>query len=179
MIKDTLELLIGDYERFSRIAADIAFEKAEPRHFNWYNQYPLGIMLTMVKFPEGFVGSCTEKAMVQCMLMKIAAEEGWTQDFWDVAREERVRYLTEGETLYSCCVRYAQKRLCPVTTEHMCSEIKWYAGKNGIPESDYDEVLSIVRQGENIDIGGDRSCDHTYISVGGDTILLSEMGIWD
>jgi hypothetical protein len=179
MIQEALKVLIGNYGEFCRIAADITFAKTDLKHLDWYNKYPVGITLTMVTFPEGFVKKSPEAAMVQCMLMKIASEEGWTQDFWDVTHEERQEYLTNGELLYIDCVKYAQERLCPVTSEHMCNEIKWYAGKNGIPEGSYEEVLSIVRSGENIDIGGQRSCDHTYISVAGDTILLSEMGIWD
>ena len=178
MIIEKIRDSIENYEVFKEMALDIRFRKAEMQLYSWFKNV-LGIEVYLFRFADSINEDNIVETIVQCRLMKMAEDEEWSDGFWDVSRDDRLITLNAFRD-YDLIIK--EVRLTPLDTEEFLDMIKYkiseYTPSEGTPDMK-DTVCDIIRNSENIELGGCYSGDHMCLSVSEDTILIIEHGIWD
>ena len=176
-IRDSIE----NYEVFKDIALNISFHKAEMQFYYWHKNVP-GISVYMFRFADGINDDNLIETIVQCRLMRMAEMEEWKDDFWDVSRDDRLITLNAPSFIrFDLIIR--EVRLEALDTEEFLDMVK-YRISEYTPSEDTlpdikDRICDIIRNSENIELGGCYSGDHMCLSVSEDTILIVEYGLWD
>lgn len=176
---DTEQLLeiVNCYPRFRQIAAGLQWVCTESENISFDLQYPFGCALTWVQFPAGYVGAQFAESYVQAVLTKMAYEEEWQPDFWQMPCAEREHCLTNGEKLYRVYMSYDDLRMQPVSGETLLQTICAYANKRKDPLRR--PIRSALRNGQSVELGGCYSGDHSVLTVSEDIMILTDYGIWD
>ena len=180
MIIEKIRDSIEDYEVFKSLALDIRFRKAEMQLFAWENSV-LGMDVYLFRFADVINDDNLVDTIVQCRLMKMAEDEEWKEDFWDVSREDRLITLNiPAFRDYDLIIK--EVRLNPLETEDFLRTVEMkmadYNLTAGAPEMQK-TICDIIRKSENIELGGCYSGDHMCLSVSVDAVLIIEYGIWD
>ena len=89
MIIEKIRDNIENYEVFKELALDIRFRKAEMQLYVWFKGV-LGIEAYLIRFADGINENNLVETIVQCRLMKMAEDEEWKANFWDVGRDDRL-----------------------------------------------------------------------------------------
>ena len=180
MIIEKIRNSIENYEVFQKIALDIHFRKAEMQFYSWEKNV-LGINVHLFRFADGINEDNLEETIVQCRLMRMAEMEEWKDDFWDVSRDERL-FILNAPSFRDFDLIIKEVRLIPLNTEEYLDTVKYkmteYSPSEDTPEVT-DTICNIIRNSENIELGGCYSGDHMCLSVTDDTIMIVEHGIWD
>lgn len=173
MIIEKIRDSIENYEVFKDIAQDIRFRKAEMQLYSWFKNV-LGIEVYLFRFEDSINEDNIVETIVQCRLMRMAEMEEWKDDFWDgifILNAFRDSDLIIKEV-----------RLTPLDTENFLNmaeyKISEYTPSEGTSDMK-DTVCDIIRNSENIELGGCYSGDHMCLSVSENMILIIEHGIWD
>ena len=87
--------------------------------------------------------------------------------------------LAKGKDLYSGYINFNELRQKTVTPDELWEKITEFAGYNEIEAENFAEIKNVVHGGESMEIGGSYCGDHSYITVCGDKILLTDLGVWD
>ena len=179
MIIEKIRDSIENYEVFKELALDIRFRKAEMQFYAWFLKV-LGIEVYLFRFADGINENNLVETIVQCRLMKMAEDEEWKEDFWDVSRDDRL-FILNAFRDYDLFIR--EVRLIPLDTEEYLNMVKcMFAEYEPSEDTDpdmADTICSIIRKSQNIELGGCYSGDHMCLSVSDDTVLIVEHGIWD
>ena len=178
MIIEKIRDSIENYEVFKNIALDIRFRKAEMQLYSWFKN-ALGIEVYLFRFEDGVNEDTIIETIVQCRLMKMSEMEEWKDDFWDVSRDDRLFTLNAFRDSDLIIKGVRLKRL---DTEKFLNMVEYkiseYTPSEDTPDMK-DTVCDIIRNSENIELGGCYSGDHMCLSVSENTILIIEHGIWD
>ncbi len=169
-----LEKLIGHYDRFSRIAAELEWNEAFLQIYDLSPAPPVGCVLYLIRFPK--CSSMREKHIVQAMLMKLAAEEELAPDFWDIFPFERARLLKNGRSMYEQCVQFYDRRVMPLCANTVLRQIGWDLPSGTVIP---DAAKRVIWDGLCVELGGCYGGDHSLICTTHSEILLIDHGIWD
>lgn len=169
-----LEKLIGHYDRFSRVAAELDWKEAYLQTFDLSPAPPVGCMLYLIRFPKCF--GMREAHIVQAMLMKLAAEEELAPDFWDIFPFERARLLKTGRSLYEQCVQFHDRRVMPLCANTVLRQMCWHLPAGTVIPA---AAKKVIWDGLCCELGGCYSGDHSLICTAAQEILLIDHGIWD
>ena len=178
-IRDSLE----NYEMFKEIALDLRFRKAERRFYTW-SQNVLGIIVHMFRFEDGINEDNIVETITQCRLMRVADNEEWEDDFWDV-RDDRLIVL-DAPKFVSGSLIFNRVGLRPLDTEECLGTVRelmdTYTPEKDIfyPTADTkDTICDIIRRSQNIELGDIYSMVRMWLSVSEDTVLTIEYGVFD
>ena len=178
MIIEKIRDSIENYEVFKDIALDIRFRKAEMHLYSWFKNV-LGIEVYLFRFEDSINEDNIIETIVQCRLMRMAEMEEWKDDFWNVSRDDRLFTLN---AFRDSDLIIKEVRLTPLDTENFLNMVE-YKNTEYTPSEDTldmkNTVCDIIRNSENIELGGCYSGDHMCLSVSENTILIIEHGIWD
>ena len=179
MIIEKIRDNIENYEVFKELALDIRFRKAEMQLYVWFKGV-LGIEVYLIRFADGINENNLVETIVQCRLMKMAEDEEWKVNFWDVSRDDRLITLN---TFRDSDLIIKEVRLVPLDTEEYLDTVA-YKMSNFTPSEDTkpdmkDTICDIIRKSVNIELGGFYGGAHMCLSVSDDAILIIEHGVWD
>lgn len=181
MIIERIRSSIENYEEFKKIALDINFRKAEMQLYSWVKNV-LGIQVYLFRFADGINEDNLAETVVQCRLMKMAEDEEWKNDFWDISRDDRLITLN-APSFRDFDLIIKEVRLIPLDTEEYLdtveNKLSEYEPSEGTLPDITDTICGIIRKSENIELGGFYGMDHMCLSVCDDTILIVEYGVWD
>ena len=180
MIIDKIRDNIEDYDVFKELALDIRFRKAEMQLYSWYKNV-LGIHVYLFRFADGINDDNLVETIVQCRLMKMAEMEEWKDDFWEISRDDRLITLN-ASSFRDFDLIIKEIRLTPLETEQYLDMVECklseYTPSEGTPDV-ADTICDIIRESQNIELGGFYALDHMCLSVSENTILIVEYGVWD
>ena len=178
MIIEKIRDSIENYELFKDIALDIRFRKADMRYYSWFKNV-LGIEAYLFRFEDSINEDNIIETIVQCRLMRMAEMEEWKDDFWAGSRDDRLFTLNAFRD-YDLIIN--EVRLTLLDTENFLNmfeyKISEYTSSEDTPDMKK-TVCDIIRNSENIELGGCYSGDHMCLSVSENTVLIVEHGIWD
>ena len=180
MIIEKIRDSIENYEVFKEIALDLRLRKAERQFYSW-SQNVLGIIVHMFRFEDGINVDYLIETIVQWRLMKMAEMEEWKDDFWNVSKDDRL-FILNAPSFRDFDLIIKEVRLIPLNTEEYLETVKYkmteYSPSEDTPDVT-NTICDIIRNSENIELGGCYSGDHMCLSVSEDTILIVEYGVWD
>ncbi len=177
METSVLRRLLTDYPAFCEIAVKLQWAEAQCTFYDLAKKYPLGCDLWRIHFPAGDVSAHFSERLVQALLMRIAQNEEWEPDFWQIPAHERAYCLTAGAALYRAEIFCTEPPLQHVTGAELLRLIQDYS--SGDPEAPPAELRRLIETGESISLSGAPCNDRDILTVTQDTILLMSCGIWD
>ncbi len=180
MIIEKIRDSIENYEVFKEIALDIRFRKAEMQLYAWFKGV-LGIEVYLFRFADRINDNNLVETIVQCRLMKMAEDEEWKDDFWDISRDERL-FTLNVPSFRDFDLIIEEVRLIPLDTKEYLDTVEYrlseYEPSEDTPSDIKDTICDIIRKSQNIELGEVYGMTHMCLSVSEDTILIIEHGIW-
>lgn len=183
MIIEKIRDSIANYDVFQELALDIRFRKADRRFYSW-EQGVEGMVVHLFKFADGIKEDNIVETITQCRLMRVANNEEWDDDFWDV-REDRLLTL-DAPDFVSGGLIFKKVILKPLDTEECLRTVSEFMNTY-TPEKDIfyptaetnETICEIIRKSQNIELGDIYSMVRMWLSVSEDTVLTIEFGVYD
>lgn len=180
MIIEKVRDSIENYEVFKDLALNIRFRKADIRCYVW-SQKVLGILVYLFRFADSINEDNIVETIVQCRLMRMADNEEWKDDFWDISKDDRLITLNSPTFMRDDLI-IREVRLTPLDTEECLNTVRNLMNRYS-PVKDNsadikDTICDIIRKSQNIELGDD-GLEKMWLSVSDNTILIVEHGIWN
>jgi len=183
MIIEKIRNSIENYEVFKELALDIRFRKADRRFYSW-SQDVLGMVVHIFRFADSINEDNIAETVTQCRLMRVADNEEWDDDFWDV-RDDRLITL-DAPDFVSGSLIFKKVILRPLDTEQGLGTVREFMDTYS-PEKDIftptaetkDTICDIIRKSQLIELGDIYSTVRMWLSVSEDTVLTIEFGVYD
>ena len=181
MIIDTIRDSIENYEVFKELALDIRFRKADMRLYAW-SKNVLGISVYLFRFADNINEYNIVETITQCRLMRMADNEEWKDDFWDISMDDRMFILNEPNFQRDDLI-IKEVILSPLDAEECLNTVgglmNIYSPVEDTSVDIKDTICDIIRKSQHINLGNDSIMGHMWLSVSDDTILIIEHGIYD
>ncbi len=182
-IINELSIFLTNYEECKESAIKLEWISIEEEHVDWYKNYPLGIMVDVLRFPKDYVSTNLKNTYIRCILSIMAYNEEWEQDFWNISEEKRHSYLKASEAnnqnVYRTYFGFRELRLKQITSNFLVQEIQYYARSNNIAEIEIKKYSDLIENALCIELGGSYAGDHTYLAIKEDMMVFVACGVWD
>lgn len=182
-IERTLRGVLNHFDRYEQLAVQLPWIEIQEEHVDWFHKYPCGILISVFRFPEGYVENHFLSAYVRCVLSRTADAEEWDPDFWKISREERLACIrnseTHGVSVYRQNFVFQELRMQPITAHELEKTIRDYAKQNRIEDHEIQKYTTLLHNAACMELGGCYAGDHTYLAVKEDVMLFIDCGIWD
>ena len=184
MIIEKIRDSIENYEAFKELALNIRFRKADRRFYSWSHNVE-GMVVHLFKFADSINEDNIVEKITQCRLMRVADNEEWEDDFWDV-RDDRLIILNAPPNCISGGLIFKRVNLKPLDTEECLRTVSEFMNIY-TPEKDIfyptaetnETICEIIRKSQNIELGDIYSMVRMRLSVSEDTVLTIEFGVYD
>ena len=183
MIIEKIRDSIENYDVFKELALNLRFRKADRRFYSW-SQDVLGMVVHIFRFADSINEDHIAETVTQCRLMRVADNEEWDDDFWDV-RDDRLLTL-DAPDFVSGGLIFKKVILKPLDPEECLSTVRdfmnIYTPDKDIfyPTAETNETIcDIIRKSQNIELGDIYSMVRMWLSVSEDTVLAIEFGVYD
>ena len=187
MIIEKIRDSIENYEVFKELALDIRFREADMRLYVW-SQNVLGISVYLFRFADGINEDNIVETITQCRLMRMADNEEWKDDFWDVSRDDRL-FILNAPIFQRDDLIINEVVLKTLDTEECLNTVRGLMNDYSPVEDLFspvedtstdikDTICDIIRKSQHIELSYD-GLIRMRLSVSEDMVLIIEHGIWD
>lgn len=177
-ILEELKSIVKDYDKFCYIAERLAWIDIEEQHER-YGTYPLGIILDMYEFPQGYIQDNFVCAYVRACLSGMAFCEEWDRNFWDIPQAERRHCLTKGRMLYEPYATIENIRFIERDWNYLAGEIGYFAREDDVSMMGQIKYMDRFENAEVLELGGDYASDYMYLAIKQNLMLVVSCGYWD
>lgn len=176
-IKNRIDQLLDDYIFLKDIAVKMDTKNVKIKHENWFQKYPIGIIISELDFDPGYIKSNIHECFIKAKLYDFACSEEWSLDFFDTPVEERQKLMDL--QLYKDLFSYREKRMKLVNSDKFSQEFIWFTSSNGMSKIKQDYFLDNFKDAIIIDLGGCYSSDYECYIIAEKKVFIVTYGIWD
>lgn len=173
-----LKNIVSNYDVFCLVAKNIEWISIKSHYDDWF-YCALGMYLYTFEFPQEYIQNHPAQAYVRALFSRMAFDEEWDNDFWDIPQMERTFYLKKGSSFYKSYAIPKQLRLIKRDWNYLANEIKDFAQINNIPFSKQKPYIEQFENAAVIEIGGAYHGDSEYLAIKDNYMLMVNCGCWD
>ncbi len=173
-----LKNIVSNYDAFCLVAKNIEWISIKPHYDDWF-YCALGMYLYTFEFPQEYIQNHPQQAYVRALFSRIAFDEEWDNDFWNIPQTERTFYLEKGSAFYKSYAIPRELRLIKRDWNYLANEMKDFAQINKIPFSKQKPYIEQFEHAAVIEIGGVYHGDSEYLAIKDNHMLMVNCGCWD
>ncbi len=181
MYADILKKIVNNYKYYKNIAVNLEWVEFDSKYYEWFNNYHIGMFVTVCDFPEDYVKNNFEQAYVQTVLTYIAYAEEFKK-YKKYSSAEIIEYIAKNEVFYTDYIYHKDLRMKTVTEDYLINEIWWHAFYNSVREDKVNSLIPYITGAENIKIYDELyGCyvgEHTFISIKNNSIMIIDYVTW-
>lgn len=176
-IKNKIEKILDDYILLTNIAIRIDTKKIKIKYEDWFNNYPIGIIISELDFDSEYIKSNIKECFIIAKLYDFACSEEWSLDFFNISEAERQKVMDS--QFYKSIFTYREKRMKYVKYEKFSEEFIWFSSSNGMNKEKQDYFLDNFKNAVIIEIGGCYALDYECFIISEKKVFVVNYGVWD